>query len=253
MKIWKFLLVLVPCVLFAQVNTEKLRNDKKKGFSGNVSLGYGMVMGNSEYLNFTPNLRLDYNTENFINFISASYNRKQSELDKDKENLLEHKGFAHIRSARVINPFLSWEEFGQWEFNEFINLKSRLLAGTGARMDLLNSREDLPVSLILGVGGMYEDEDYDQGSDKELLRSTNYLTFIWNISEKALIQTTNYYQFAVIEPEDYRIISESALKFNVSSWLIFGTTVSLRYDNDPTEGVKKKYDVELNNNLTVSF
>lgn len=253
MKFWKCMFILIPCMLFAQVNTEKLRDDKKKGFSGNVSLGYSMVMGNSEYLNFIPTLRLDYNTENYINFISASYNRKQSELDKDKKNLLEHKGFAHIRSARIINPFLSWEEFGQWEFNEFINLKNRLLLGTGARLNLLNSREDLPVSLILGIGGMYEDEDYDLGNDKELFRSTNYLTFIWNITKNARIQTTNYYQFAIEEPEDFRIISESSLKFNLSSWLIFGTSAALRYDNDPTEGVKKKYDVELNNSLTIAF
>jgi hypothetical protein len=253
MKFWKCLLILIPCLLSAQINTEKLRNDKEKGFSGNVSLGYGMVMGNTEYLNFIPTIRLDYNTDNYINFISASYNRKQSKLNKDKKNLLEHKGFAHIRSARIITPFLSWEEFGQWEFNEFINLKNRLLIGTGARMDLLSSKGNLPVSLILGVGGMYEEEDYNQGNDKKLLRSTNYLTFIWNISGSVLVQTTSYYQFAVEELEDYRIISESGLKFDLSSWLIFGTNVALRYDNDPTEGVKKKYDMELNNNLTVSF
>lgn len=247
---WKFLILLIPCLAIAQVNTEKLRTEEKEGFSGNVSLGYGMAMGNSEYLSFTPAARIDYNTKNYTNFIAASYNRKQSQLKNGKEFLLAHKGFTHIRSCRKIIPFFSWEVFGQWEFNEFINLERRLLGGTGARMNVLSSTS---TKLIVGTGGMFEHEVYNAEDDKSLWRSTNYVRFTWQFTEHGSFQTTGYYQVAVKEPKDYRIISDSGLQLKLSSWLIFGTFAELRFDNDPSVGVEKKYDLELNNNLTVEF
>jgi len=250
---WKCLLLLLPCLAVAQVNTEKIRSDEKQGFSGSVSLGYSMAMGNSEYLSFTPSTRIDYNTEKYINFIAASYNRKQTELKKGKEFLMAHKGFAHIRSARILNEFLSWEVFGQWEFNEFINLERRLLGGSGARFNLLHSISDQSIKLFLGTGGMYEHEVYSVENDKSLWRSTNYVSFKWKFTKQGSVQTTGYYQVSVVKPDDYRVISDNALKLKMAEWLTFGTSVSLRYDNDPAIGVKKKYDLELNNNFTAGF
>lgn len=245
--------MLIPCLAIAQVNTEKLRTENKEGFSGNVSLGYGMAMGNSEYLSFTPSTRIDYTTEKYTSFIAASYNRKQSELKKGSEFLMAHKGFAHVRSARKITPLLSWEVFGQWEFNEFINLERRILGGTGARINLLHSLGTPSLRLFLGAGGMYEHEKYSADDEKALLRSTNYVSFMWRFSELGLFQTTGYYQVAVKETENFRIISDSALKFKLASWMVFGISVSLRFDNVPATGVEKKYDLELNNDLTVEF
>ncbi|MBN1757551.1 MAG: DUF481 domain-containing protein [Chitinispirillaceae bacterium] len=248
-----FMILLIPCLTTAQVNTENLRADEKEGFSGNVSLRYGMAMGNSEYLSFTPAARIDYNTIRYNSFIAASYNRKQSELKKGREYLLAHKGFAHVRSARRFNSFLSWEVFGQWEFNEFISLERRLLGGTGARMNLLSRLFVPSIRLILGMGGMFEHEVYTAEDAKALWRSTNYITFNWNFSKQGSLHTTAYYQVAVAEPHDFRILSDSGLKFRLASWLVFGTSAGLRFDNDPIAGVVKKYDLELNNDLTVEF
>lgn len=250
---WKYLLFLIPCLAIAQVNTEKLRADNKEGFSGNISFGYGMAKGNSEYLSFTPAARFDYNTTNYLSFIAASYNRKQSDVKKGKEYLLAHKGFAHVRSARKIIPFMAWEAFGQWEFNEFINLERRLLGGTGARMNLLSSLDSIKLRLILGVGGMFENEVYDVEGDKSLWRSTNYLTFTWKFSEHGSFQTTGYFQIAIGAPDDFRVISDTGLKFTVASRLAFGTSATVRFDNDPASGVDKKYDLEVNNDLIVEF
>ena len=240
MNYWKATILLIPCLTLAQVNTEKLRADEKEGFSGRVSIGYGMAMGNSEYLSFTPAARIDYNTKTYTSFIAASYNRKQSELKKGKEFLLAHKGFAHVRGARKFTPFFSWELFGQWEFNEFISLERRLLGGTGARMDLLSAFSAPSLRLILGAGGMYEYEIYTSENDKALWRSTNYLTFSWNFSKQGSVYTTCYYQFAVTDPADFRILSDSGLKLKLAAWLVFGTSAGLRFDNDPVAGVKKK-------------
>lgn len=252
MKSWQSLLILIPSLLLAQVNTVKMRNDEKKGLSGNISVGYNMAMGNSEFLNFSPSVRIDYNTENYTNFITASYNRKQSKLDKNEDNLLAHKGFTHIRSVRSYSNLYSWELFGQWEFNEFINLENRLLVGTGARLDLTSDIFST-FDISLGIGGMYEIEEYIADKDKELWRSTNYLKIDWGLSDYASINLTSYFQFALSEPKDYRVLSEGELKINLSSCIIFGTSVNLRYDNDPSFDVKKKYDVELGNNFTIAF
>lgn len=245
--------LLLPCLVIAQVNTEKLRVEAKEGFSGNLSLGYGMAMGNSEYLSFTPAARIDYNTTRYSSFIAASYNRKQSALKKDRASLLVHKGFAHVRTARNFSSFFSWELFGQWEFNAFINLERRLLGGTGARMNLLSSFPGVPVRLLLGMGGMYEQEVYDTEADKALVRSTNYITFSWNFSRQGSLHTTAYYQVAVTNPGDFRILSDSGLRLKLAAWLVFGTSVGIRYDNDPIAGVAKKYDLEMNNDLTIEF
>ena len=253
MYLWKMVILLLPCFIIAQVNTEKLRTDEKEGFSGKVSLGYGMAMGNSEYLSFTPAGRLDYTTKKYTGFIAGSYNRKQSELKKGEEYLLAHKGFAHVRSARKFMPFLSWEVFGQWEFNEFISLERRLLGGTGARMNLLSALSVSSVRCILGVGAMYEHEVYNVENDKALWRSTNYLTFSRDFSKHGSVHTTCYYQVAVTNPRDYRILSDGGIRFKLASWLVFGTTAGVRFDNDPAAGVAKKYDFEMNNSLAVEF
>lgn len=253
MKLWIYIFLFIPSITLSQINTEKLRIDEKLGFSGNLSIGYGMAMGNSEYLSFTPAIRIDYNTKKYINFIAATYNRKQSELKLDKVYLLAHKGFAHIRSARLINQFFSWEVFGQWEFNEFINLESRLLSGTGVRMNLLPV-DISSVQLIMGIGGMFEHESYNnEEKDKGLFRSTNYLKFTWAFAEYGAFHSTTYYQFAVEEPKDFRIISDTGLKFKIVARLLFGIAATIRFDNDPSWGVPKKYDLELNNNLTMEF
>ncbi len=253
MNIWKAIIFLIPCLTLAQVNTENLRADEKKGFSGKLSLGYGMAMGNSEYLSFTPAARIDFNTTWYSSFIAASYNRKQRALKKDRASLLAHKGFAHVRTARIFNSLFSWELFGQWEFNAFISLERRLLGGTGARMNLLHSFPDAPVRLLLGMGGMYEQEVYTTEADKALVRSTNYITFSWNFSRQGSLHTTAYYQVAVTQPGDFRILSDSGLRLKLAAWLVFGTSVGIRYDNDPIAGVAKKYDLEMNNDLTVAF
>ena len=248
---YKLLFFLFPYLVVAQVNTEKFRLDNnKKGFSGNITFGLNVTAGNSEYVNFEPSLRLNYNTTNFTNFIISSYNRKQSNVKTDKEYLLVHKGFTHIRSTRLLNMYVSIEVFGQFEFNDFIRLEQRFLTGTGVRLESLQSLKK--IELIFGIGGMIEKEIYDI-CETSLFRSTNYLTFTWKFTNYGLLTSTTYFQIVPYILKDFRIISENTLMIKLTSWLTLGIDIKLRYDNDQIVGVKKKYDFELSNNLTIVF
>lgn len=247
---YKLLFFLFPCLVVAQVNTEKFRLDKKKGFSGNITFSLNVTAGNSEFVNFEPSLRFNYNTDKFTNFIVLSYNRKQSALKKEKEYLFIHNGFVHIRSTRLLLSFFSVETFGQYEFNDFIRLEQRYLFGTGSRFELLQYLEN--VELIFGIGGMIEDEKYDI-CESLLFRSTNYLTFMWKFTDYGLLSSTTYFQVVSYILKDFRVISENSLTVKLISWLTLGITAKLRFDNDPIVGVKKKYDFELSDDIIIKF
>jgi len=238
---------------FAQVNTEKFRKENgAKGFSGKVSLAAGFASGNSEFVNVKSGARIDYSVKNFDFFIVGNY-----EFQQAKEEKIVNKAFAHLRSIITLTPALLLEFFLQKEFNQFILLEDRNLAGSGLRLDvirLFSGTEDSLVEIYWGSGLMFENERYNISVSPKtnLFRSTNYLTIKWQITNNFSFTTINYFQFDVKRLHDYRILSDAGFNFSITEDLAFNSSLSWRYDNEPVEGVKK-YDVEVTNGITFSF
>ncbi len=238
-------------IILGQVNTETLRkSDLEKGFHNNIQFRLGLNSGNSEYLKLKSKFRLDYTAKNFYTFGVAEYQRG---LQADE--LFINKGFAHFRYIRNLVKTIRYELFTQKEFNDFILLKDRNLAGMGLRKSFLFLKEKQShFKLHLGMGFMWENEKVDLTTiiETNLFRSTNYISASWKIDDRVQFIHINYIQFDVENPTDYRILAESTVLFSITKAFHFQASLEFRYDNEPPLSIKK-YDLEITNGVTFSF
>jgi len=240
-----------------QVNTEKFRKySDQEGFVFNTSFRFGLSQGNSEYLSVDGTLRLDYNGKRNNAFIVGNYDYKET-----NEGKVANKGFIHLRVVHPVNKRMAVEGFLQQEFNEFLLLRDRKLAGASLRtkiMDFASENDSLTnFSSNLGLGLMYEHEVYDVYNEKDLIitsnlvRMTSYLTLDWNISSRINWWAVAYYQPNVKSLNDFRGIAETGMEIWVIGRLYFTVDVSYRYNNQPVGDVKH-YDLMVKNGLRYS-
>lgn len=237
----------------AQVNTETLRLDsQKEGFIFTTDFSFGLSEGNVRYLNLLGNTRVDYQKGKNRSFAVVQYSRGVQEGD-----LYRNAGFLSLRNTYYVRPAVGLEVFAQQEFNEFILLRDRKLAGSGARLRLINYEADdadNKLQLIFGVGGMFEYEDINSIIQEQtsLIRSTNYISLIWDVTERVNINAVTYFQVALTDLSDYRNLLESSLEVKLAESLALTVAVNHRYDSSPPIGIEP-YDIQVRNGLRLLF
>lgn len=253
-------------LLWGQINTEAMRKaDLTPGLHTDLNLDFSMLAGNSNLLRIKTGLRFDYLKGAAHSFLTSSF-QQGSLIDEYFVN----KGFAHLRRTQSLRGRLFVEGFLQWEYNDFIRLKERNLAGGGLRIRWLEVRidekETSVLNLYTGVGFMWEQERIRNARDpeddlKDLLRSTNYLFLGWTPDERLLLQFTTYFQPDVKQLSDFRVLLDSRLAFTLTGKLSAVIKLNTRYDNDPpivlekdgSERRIKRYDIELTSGLAYMF
>ena len=138
------------------------------------------------------------------------------EKDPDKlQNQIVNKGFGHLRLMKSISSNIFIELFTQFGFNDFLVMKDRKLAGGGLRYKMLKGEK---IYSFIGIGVMQENEIYDLENEptKNLIRSTNYISWNINITENAFLNNTAYYQFSASDMNDFRLLYEGGLEFELS-------------------------------------
>ncbi|TNE32829.1 DUF481 domain-containing protein [bacterium] len=248
------LFLICNLTIYSQVNTEAYRNDGiKKGFKSRFDLLLGLNAGNSEYLSGEGKLRVDYVADEFRTFLTGEIAYK-----KGNQEVISNKGFLHGRLIYTNNQSLQPELFLQKEYNEFVLLLDRNLAGLGLRYALSNTDfvvdSSVGIKAYLGVGAMYEMEKINTQPKftTEIIRSTNYLTIAWKPTEKFLLNSVTYFQVNVNRFNDHRILNESQLQFKITDALSFIFSVSYRFDKEPPKGIGE-YDLELKNGITIEI
>ena len=250
-KLVIFLLIIITTATAAQVNTEAIRNSSiKNGFRSKIDLLFGLNAGNSEYISGEANLRLDYIGDGFRTFVAGQIAYKEG-----NEEVISNKGFLHGRYIYELSDVFEPELFIQKEYNDFVLLSDRNLAGGGMRWAIFNSdfvADSLQeFDLFLGVGAMYEMEEINQQPTiiTEILRSTNYLTLLWKPSENFLLNSVTYFQVDVNRLADHRVLNDTNLKFKITEAVSFVFSMSYRFDSEPPTGIKM-YDLELKNGIS---
>lgn len=252
---------LLPLLLFtaltippalSQVNTESLRREREReGVHGQLGLNIAFQSGNSEYLKYNVGGRLDFRNDQVYTFAVANYQR-----GKQADALYLHDAFLHLRFVYGLDSSFKPEVFAQKEFNDFIRLKDRQLAGAGLRITLFDrSTDTTSFTLNVGVGGMFESELLSIEPEQlrtDLVRSTNYLAMFWQIRNAVALTATGYYQVALSRMSDFRILGDASLTFTITDFLAFGASFNYRLDNEPPPDVKR-YDLKLSNGVTVLF
>jgi len=243
------ILLLSSQATHAQVNTEKMRSSKlDEGWSGFAKFGFGYREGNSNLFKLNANLRVDYSVNRLHSFLVGNLERTE---ESDRESAA-YKGFLHFRNMYAIIKKLDAEVFLQKEFNDFIRLENRDLIGAGLRFNF--QLEDQKLSYHIGLGLMWEHENYDSSDedDANISRSTNYLSLNWHPSEHLAVICIEYLQVDVENSSDFRFLSDMVVGYNLTKKLIFETNFKYRFDNEPVSGIKK-YDLDIKNGIRFNF
>ncbi len=240
--------------LNAQINTENLRRiDFEKGWTNTLALDLGYISGNSDFLRFSGNFRSDIKIGKYSGFGVLDYQHGQ-----EAGKLFVHKGFLHLRILYPLSQRLGYESFIQKEFNEFIRLKDRNLLGVGARVRLAGTHQDdhssAQVNAYAGIGAMWENERITTtpSTESSIIRSTNYITIKYTASELVRAGIVAYFQINPGDTEDYRILLDGSVGFQLATNLILETGINYRYDNQPPIGVESG-DLEISNGLVITF
>lgn len=239
----------------AQVNTESMRRSGlQPGLHGNVSLGYNLVSGNSQFSAIQTGFRLDYVRQTFYTFAVLDYQR-----ESENQELFLNRGFIHLRGIYNFKEALKPEIFLQREFSEFILLNDRNLIGGGFRFRMLHTdsqetENQASLNAFLGTGLMweYEEIDLDPVKTTHILRSTNYISLQWDINSRSRFNIVSYYQVNTDDIEDYRVLVQSNIQLSITKYFALTTGLNYRFDNQPPETVEK-YDLELTNGFTLTF
>ncbi|NQU06055.1 MAG: DUF481 domain-containing protein [Calditrichaeota bacterium] len=246
----------------AQVNTEAMRKgDLQSGLHESLNLDVGLVAGNSSFLLIKATLRLDYLKGTTHTFMVSNL---QQGHQGQNHSLFIKKGFVHLRQTRLLHDCFFVEGFVQKEFNYFIRLKDRNLAGGGLRIRWLKAGTDEEETAVIkfytGLGLMWEQESIEETDNtptnedlfKNLFRSTNYLVLRWEPDSRLLFQVTTYFQPDIERLSDFRMLLDGGLTFVLTGKLSAAIKLNVRYDNEPPRNIEN-YDIELTNGLTYIF
>ena len=89
-------------------------------------------------------------------------------------------------------------------------------------------------------------------TDISILRVDAYLNFIYSINKYVSFSNIVYYQPAFKNFNDYRISSETGLRFNINKFLSLSILYSAEYDSEPPENVDNLF-YSFINRLIIKF
>lgn len=229
------------------VNIENKRlSAKKEGWSGSADF----------HLNYTRNTKSLFQVGNRLKLAHLKGRHyllllTDQSLVKSNEESFINNGFEHIRynytfkdSGRVI-----YEAFQQGQFNKIQRISMRLLLGNGLRFMFVD-QEKYQFNLGTGIMGEYE-ELLSETSTFDLL-STNYVSFDGQFSDNFGMNAIMYFQPKLTDPGNYRLSTETSLRFRFNRFLSFKIIYALTHDSRDIEGVRKT-NYFVKNTLSFNF
>lgn len=227
-------LVATSCIHAQIVNIEDRRSNQADSVAlyELLELGVDWRKDKRQIFNLNVSAQVEFQQKNraFISLTKFNYSRI------DGENYV-NSGFQHLRYNNKLNKWLTYELFGQVQYNEQLYLKLRALAGTGLRMAIISKGKQ---HVYCGVAYMYE---YSEETLGELIhqdnRLSNYLSFsVWP-TDMIKIASTTYYQPLLNNFDDFRLTTQAKAIYTVTQKMKLTTTFSLQYDSRaPEESVK---------------
>lgn len=234
----------------AIVNMEDLHTgEPQAGFSGQVELSLSNSSGNTEKQEYRLGSRLQWHRDQITNYLLLSGSYAESNGVKDTE-----KGFLHVRHMHALTPLVTAEAYAQTEHDKFARLEFRGLLGGGARLTLIPRAEK--GEAYLGLGAYYSEERIDDsfadGGTESLWRANSYLVLKYQASDNTTLVSTTYYQPALKESRDYRLMEQAAMQVKVNDTLSLILSADYRLDSRPPLGVEKA-DLNYRTTFALAF
>lgn len=222
--------------ILPQINTERYRQDTDSGFSGIIEIEGLAQTGNTDFQLLSFGGRLNYSRISSYSFFvfTGGYgwnNNKQ----------FSNELISHLRNVEGLTDFIQFEAFLQFDYNKKRKLFARELIGVGLRYKILTSED---FKFRLGSSYFYEIEEYDlsqesvHGRNVNAHRFSSYSTFEFLIASNTKFSSVTYFQPDLRNLDDYRIISENTLGFDITKHLGFNVRFNIRYDTVPPDEIK---------------
>lgn len=243
------LLLLIPTIMYSQINTELLRsldttNKQTLSFTSTLYDAWG----NTDVYDLLLTSRYDYKKDNQYSFVTGLYQIRYDKTTCPDPIYATDRAMLHVRTTIKYNNYLMPEFYAQYNNDRSILLKNRLLTGIGNRFEILN---DTTYKLFYSPSLMVEHEQMFSNKEYNRVRFSNYISFIKHINS-VFIYETIYLQPNVKDFNDIRVLNDLTAKFPIFSWLNYSISIHYRYDAAAHFGLKQN-DLEVYNTLEVYF
>ncbi len=255
--------------LLAQIlNVEKARiNQANKGSSKsfllNASFGFkannrtAAVNDPIKFLSLNGSADLAYLSKkhsylliNFLDYLSIN------------EDPFISFGYTHLRMNFLRKRFLSYEVFGQAQYDLLRGLDQRFLTAAGFRFNWITQEK---FSLSTGHGLMFEHEIWDNPLAEDnpetipaqetanITKSANYISVRWALKDYLDFNTICYYQVGRFEEViRNRINMDANLNVKLNNFLTFRVNFSCAYENQPIVPITK-FIYSISNGIQFNF
>ncbi|MCG2431472.1 DUF481 domain-containing protein [Aequorivita xiaoshiensis] len=243
------LFLLLSFNISAQViNAESFRRvTDTSGFSGSTSLDFALKRDVNDKLSIKNNIHVQYKMNRHLVLLKNEIEFQRIEGDK-----FENRGIQHLRYNYNLFPNITWEVFGQGQYNKVSKIDFRGLVGTGPRFKLTQLED---YKFYLGTLLMYEHEKRDDilNPIKKGIRGSIYFSFSLYPQDYLTVISTTYYQPMLKSiTDDYRVSSQTSLLVHLFKNFSFKTTYTFNYDEIPAEGIPNS-QYELTTGVVYSF
>ncbi|MDX8388771.1 MAG: DUF481 domain-containing protein [Ghiorsea sp.] len=245
------LIFAVPEGALAIVNVSQSVTDSQvDGMSHTLHISADGAQGNTDKNTMKADILSQWKHGEHTEFllVEHAYGKSSGKVNTDRT-------FAHIRHRTQLDDFWAVEGFVQKGRDAFTRLSDRTLLGGGTRLTLLEQAGKR--GLYVGLGVFYESERLSQESgttdiESNLWRGNVYVIYKHQINEQVQISSTTYYQPALKQGSDYRILEQAALHVAMFSNVQLKISLDYSYDAQPPQTIGHN-DLRYSSGLEIKF
>ncbi|MDX8381951.1 MAG: DUF481 domain-containing protein [Ghiorsea sp.] len=241
----------LPQSSWAIVNVSQSVTDSKvDGLKHTVNISGDGAQGNTEKNTVKANILSQWTHGEHTDFawIEHAYGKSKGVTNTDRT-------FAHLRHRTRLDDFWAVEGFVQKGRDAFTRLSDRTLLGGGARLSVIEKEGKR--GLYVGLGAFYERERLiqDVGTtdiESKLWRGNVYVIYKQQINEQVQISSTTYYQPALSQNSDYRLLEQAALHVAMFSNVQLKISLDYSYDSKPPQTIRQN-DLRYSTGVEIKF
>ena len=201
------------------------------GWAGKFGMDVSITKNTKSLTRIGTKIHLQYKTAKSLILLLGQYNL----LASDAHSLID-KSVLHLRYNYKFTPVISGEYFIQVQKNSISKIDLRSLIGSGLRFKLSQSEA---FHYYVGTTVMYEYEKTSILDIETYWRWSNYISFSLFPNKNTSIVSTTYYQPVFSDFSNFRISSQNAVYFKITTHLAFKTGFNYNYDSHPVFSVPK--------------
>lgn len=216
----------------------------KQGFSGNIgfNVDYDENDGKKVELEIETSLQANYRYKDELFYTIYKFETKENNNEKTKDNMFIHARYISIDFFKNFNL----ETFYQYERDDFEDLSSRILFGSGLGQDSNKIIFDSGFfQMNYFAGFMFENEKSinNQELNSNNVRGTLSTRIKFSTKEEgSSIYLTTYYQPKFDDFNDFRLITTLGLESNIVGSLNIGISYEIKYNSEPFPDTPKNQE-----------